>query len=67
MGKYMKYSKVFYRLGFFSLALIYLAVIAEFIAPNSFNISLDVRFDAVFFTIAVVGFLYFFLRGNKMR
>lgn len=62
----MKYSTIFFRVGFAILALIYLAVMFEFFAPQQLNLSFEMRLDVILLTIGVVGYLYFFLRRKKL-
>jgi uncharacterized membrane protein len=61
----MKLSQVVFRITFIALAIIYVAVLAEFLNPQYFNVNVEIRYDALALTALIVGYLYFFLKRAK--
>lgn len=47
-----------------ALAIMYIAVLAEFFNP-AFNVNVEIKYDALVLTAIVLGFLYVFFRRAK--
>ena len=60
----MTFSQIAFRIIFVLLAVIYLAVLTDFLNPQSFNVNVSVRYDAVALSVLVVGYIYVFLRRS---
>lgn len=60
----MKFSQLAFRISFVLLVLIYLAIITDFLSPQSFNLHFDVKYDAVALSALVVGCIYMFFRRS---
>ena len=63
--RFMKFSQILFRITFFALAMIYLAVLAEFVAPSRLNFDFELRFDLLILTLLMCAFVYIFLRRAK--
>jgi len=61
----MKLSQIAFRISFLVFAIVYFAVIAEFLAPHQFELKIDLNIDAVFVTSIVLAYFYVFLRKAK--
>jgi hypothetical protein len=61
----MKLSQVVFRITFFVLAVVYAAVLTEFLNPQYFNVQVEIRYDVVVLTGLIVGYLYLFLKRAK--
>jgi hypothetical protein len=60
----MTFSQIAFRVTFVLLAVIYLAVITDFLNPQTFNVHINVRYDAVALSALVVGCIYMFFRRS---
>lgn len=60
----MKFSQVAFRITFVVLAIAYLAVITDFVDPQSYNLNLNVKYDALALSAIVVCYIYVFLRRS---
>lgn len=61
----MKLSQIVFRISFALLAIIYVAVITEFLNPQYFNFNIEIGFDVIALTGAVAAYAFFFFKSNK--
>lgn len=62
----MKLSQIVFRITFIALAIVYVAVLAEFLNPQYFNVKVEIRYDVLVLTALIVGYLFFFLKRTKV-
>ena len=63
----MKLSQIIFRITFFALAVVYIAVLAEFLNPQYFNVQVEIRHDVLVLTAIIVAYVYFFIRRSKLQ
>ena len=61
----MKLSQIAFRVCFTLLAVVYVAVITEFLNPQYFKIETEIGVDVLLLTVAVAAFAFFFFRSNR--
>ncbi len=58
-------SKVLFRLTFILFVAIYLTVLAEFVNVQYYQFDFNIKFEAIFLTLIVGTYFYFYLRKSK--
>jgi hypothetical protein len=61
----MKLSQIVFRISFALLAIVYLAVITEFLNPQYFSFDVEIGFDVIALSGIVVAYAFFFFRSNR--
>ncbi|MDT0593239.1 hypothetical protein [Glaciecola petra] len=61
----MKLSQIIFRISFALLAIIYIAVITEFLNPDYFKFNIEIGYDVLALTAAVGIYVFFFFKRNK--
>ncbi len=59
-------SNVVFRLVFAILAIIYIAVLTEFLNPSFFQVKMDMSADVIGLTMLLVGFIFIYLKRSKL-
>lgn len=61
----MKPSQLLFRITFVALAILYLAILTEFIDLSMFEVQLDVGHDALGLTLLVIAYVFIFMRKSR--
>ena len=61
----MKLSQIIFKMSFLALAVVYLAVLSEFLSPQQLAINFDIKYDVLLLTSVVLAYIYVFIKRAR--